>query len=185
MNKIKVVVLFFSILVNTKSNPVTFTSQSEQILNLEAELAYCYGIANPSLAAEPYMKAIQILEQSKKPLNRTLLQKEMLPLLEQAYTEIRKQRAFSCDVKKAALYEFDLILAQAERASFESICNIMVKLYNEVFQTHSPAIEKAAMLRTFLYKYKIQLLSYSNKLSLSDIELLKTIAKASEKELEG
>lgn len=183
MNKIKAVVLFFSIVVYAKSNPVTFTSQSEQILNLEAELAYCYGIANPSMAAEPYMKAIQRLEQSQKPLNRESLQKEMLPLLEQAYTEIRKQRAFSFDVKKAALYEFDLILAQAERASFESICNIMVDLYGEVFQTRSATIEKAAMLRTFLYQYKIKLLSHNSTLSNADIELLKALGKRSESEL--
>ena len=78
-----------------------------------------------------------------------------------------------------------MILAQSKRASFEDIYNIMVALYKEMFQSDANGVQKAALLRTFLYQYKIRLLSFDEHLSDADIQLLIDIAKRSEEELNG
>lgn len=107
----------------------------------------------------------------------------MLPDLEKAYGEVKKQTSLRFDSKKAALHEFDLILAQSKRASFENIYEFMLDLYREMFQSEGRGVQKAALLRTFLYHYKIRLLSFDDHLSDADIQLLIDIAKRSEEEL--
>lgn len=164
--------------------PVEFTRvQSEEILKLEEEIAYFYGVKEPKLVADYYIKAVKVLEENSAIFDAHILRGKVQPFLEKAYTEVKNQTQLKFDTKKVASYEFDLIQAQSKRAMFENIYDIMVDLYKEVFQSNDHAIQKAALLRTFLYQYKIRLLSFDKFLSEDDISLLKIIAKRSEDEL--
>ncbi len=107
----------------------------------------------------------------------------MLEPLKEAYKEIQAQTQLRFDIEKEVLYELQLILAQAKQAPFETINQLMVDLYREVFNSDEVGIYKGAMLRTFLYKYKLSLMKNGNAFSDEDMVLLLSIAKASEKEL--
>jgi hypothetical protein len=156
---------------------------SDKILKLEEDIAYFYDAKEKELIAQNYIQAIKTLENERKSCDEKALRDKMVPDLEKAYLEVKKQTPLRFDAKKAALYEFDLILAQSKRAAFEEIYEIMVNLYREVFQSETSSIQKAALLRTFLYQYKIRLLSLDKRLSDADIQLLIAIAKRSEEEL--
>lgn len=156
---------------------------SDKISELEKQIVYLYGVKNPELVVEHYLQAIQILEKEGISAGKSVLGEKMMPFLDGAYLEIKRQTSYQFDIKKAASIEFDLIFAQSIRAPFEEIYNIMVDLYREVFQSTEKGIEKAAMLRTFLYQYKIMLLSLDPELSEEDIGLMIRIAKRSEEEL--
>ncbi|MBP9692542.1 MAG: hypothetical protein KBD90_04335 [Alphaproteobacteria bacterium] len=166
--------------------PIDFTKlNSDKVLKLESEIAYFYGATERELVAQHYMQAIKTLEKEGISSDKKSLRDKMLPDLENAYREVKKQTSLHFAPQKAAVHEFDLILAQSKRASFEDIYNIMVDLYREMFQSESSGIQKAALLRTFLYQYKIRLLSLDEHLSDADIHLLIDIAKRSEEELDG
>jgi hypothetical protein len=165
---------------------IDFTKlNSEKILKLESEIAYFYGAKERELVAQHYMQAIKTVEKEGISSDEKVLQDKMLPDLEKAYGEVKKQTSLRFDPKKAAVHECDLILAQSKRASFEDIYNSMVDLYQEMFQSDGNGIQKAALLRTFLYQYKIRLLSFDEHLTDADIHLLMEIAKRSEEELDG
>lgn len=163
---------------------IDFTQlNSDRIFKLESEIAYFYGAKECEVVAQHYMQAIKTLETEGVSVNKETLRDKMLPELEKAYGEVQKQPSLCFDPKKSALYEFELILAQSQRASFEKIYEIMVNLYKEMFQSEGSGVQKAALLRTFLYQYKIRLLSLDDHLSDADVELLIRIAKRSEEEL--
>lgn len=154
-------------------------SQKEKTIQFEKEIAYFYGAKNPEIIAQYYIQALKGLEKLGIQANETTLKKEMLDPLLKAYEEVKVQTERNFDPKKAAKYEFQLILAQAKGDTFETIYQIMTNLYNEVFGSHPQAIQKAAMLRTFLYIYKISL-QKNNTLSIEDQNLLRAMAKSSE-----
>jgi hypothetical protein len=163
---------------------VDFTNlNSEKILKFEKEIAYFYGAKDPELIAQHYMQAIKALETKGAAANIKILREKMLPSLENAYQEVKKQTSLHFDVELAAALEFGLILAQSKRASSKDINGIMLALYKEMFQSDAIGIQKAALLRTFLYQYKIKLLSFDELLSDADIELLRALARRSEEEL--
>jgi hypothetical protein len=164
--------------------PLQFTrTNSDRILKLEEQIAYFYGAKKRELVAQYYIKAIKTLEKEGFSSDEKVLRDKMLPDLEKAYLEVKRQTTLRFDAKKAASHEFDLILAQSKGTSFEDIYEIMVDLYREMFQSDENGIKKAALLRTFLYQYKIRLLSLDHHLSDADSQLLIDIAKRSEEEL--
>lgn len=154
-------------------------SQKEKMIQFEKEIAYFYGAKNPEIIAQYYIEAIKRLEKLGIQTKEATIKNEMLDLLTKAYEEVQIQTLRKFDPKKAAEHEFQLILAQAKGETFETIYKIMCNLYTEVFATHPEAIQKAAMLRTFLYKYKISL-QKNNTLSLEDQNLLRAMAKESD-----
>lgn len=107
----------------------------------------------------------------------------MIRHLRSAYGEVGKQTVLKFDINQAAHHEFRLIIAQSKEAPFEQIYQIMIDLYSEVFNTKDIAIHKAALLRTFFYKYKTSLLRKNGGLSEDDQTLILSMAKSSEKEL--
>ena len=153
------------------------------MFQFEKDIAYFYGAKNPEKISEHYIKAIQEFEKLGPGANNDLLKQTMFNRLKEAYAEVRAQTSLQFDTEKAAQYEFKLILAQAKAAPFENIYQIMLDLYHEVFQSDALAIHKGAMLRTFLYKYKIGLLKRSDKLSNDDQIFMRSIARESEREL--
>jgi hypothetical protein len=158
---------------------------SEKILKLEEEIVYLYGAPEPQKVASHYMQAIKTLEEISATTSEEQLREKTLPFLVNAYAEVKAQTALQFDVLTAASYEYDMISAQSRKAGFEDICAIHVRLYQEIFQSKDPAIEKAAMLRTFLYQYKIRLLSREDHVSNEDISLMKQLAKRSAELLNG
>lgn len=169
---------------NMQKKQIVFTqSDSDKMVQFEKEIAYFYGAKNPELIAKHYLKAIEKLEQIGIQVDNNLLEKSMLHHLKEAYQEVRNQTHLKFDIDKAAKYEFQLILAQTKEEPFEKIYHIMVNLYKEIFHSDKLDIHKGAMLRTFLYKYKLSLLKKNNTLSDSDQDLMLAIAKASKKAL--
>lgn len=151
----------------------------EKILRLEQDIAYFFGVPHPEFVACHYIKAIQLLEQRNN-YSEDTLQSLMLPHLEAAYVEVKKQSSFIFDVQKAASFELELFMANIEDAPFEHEYTLLLNIYKEVFGTINHDIKNAAMLRTFLYKYKNQLMSSKKELSEDDIFFLKQIAHKTE-----
>lgn len=166
----------FISLTNGQQNdePIIFTDvKSEKMLKFEEDIAYFYGANKPELIAVHYIKSLQELENGNE--------EQVLKHLYDAYAEVQCQTLWKFNLETAAKYELSLILAQGRRAPFEEICDIMMKLYKEIFNSNSFSVRKAAMLRTFLYQYKISALDEDNIISDSDIELMLMLAEASEK----
>ncbi len=157
-------------------------ARSEKMLQLEADIAYFYNALNRSPIAELYMEAIKTFDRALSQ-GRENLESKTVPILEAAYTQVQEQTVLVFDIKVVALIEFKLIKAQAEKQSFEVIYALMVELYEAVFQMSAAAIHKAALLRTFLYQYKIRVLQWEGLLSDADMHVLRVVAKASEVEL--
>lgn len=158
------------------------TAYAEKILRLEKEIAYFFGVREPELVASHYIEAIKLLEQ-RNSFTTHELRNQMLPHLEAAYTEVKKQTRFIFDIQKAAYWELELFMANIEHASFEREYMLLLNIYKEVFGTITDNIKNAAMLRTFLYKYKDQLMSSEKPLSNDDFSFLKQIAQKTEIEL--
>jgi len=156
---------------------------SYDMIEFEKEIAYFYGASNPEKMAEHYIKALIELENIGIETDQDLLEMAMIDPLIHAYQEVKIQTQLDFNVKMGAFHEFRLICAQANGDSFDKIYSIMMDLYQEVFNTSDIRIHKAAMLRTFLYKYKMSLMGKNGTLSPDDRNLISTMAKASEKEL--
>lgn len=154
-------------------------ADSKEMMDFEKDIAYFYGAKDPEKVSSLYIKAIQALEELGLKSKEETLQAAMLGPLNQAYAEVKHQTNLTFNPTKAAVFEFQLILAQAQTKPFEDIYSIMMNLYHEVFSSEDPAIHKAAMLRTFLYKYKISLLKQNNGLSDSDKLIIQAIAEES------
>ena len=166
--------LILTLSINLLSaNTMRFTDiDNKEMLQLEQDIAYLFGVQKTEPVINAYMEALQILEQHTGPQDLAAIKQSMLPALEAAYTEIAKQRHIHFDIHLAANFEADLILAQRSQAPFELIEHIMLDLYQTIFNKTNKEIQQAATLRTFLYKYKIQLIA-SNKLSTDDINIMK------------
>lgn len=163
---------------------VIFTDlNSQKILKLEEDLAYFYGAKETGLIAKHYIEALKQLEIGSD----DALEAKVLGHLKKAYAEVQNQTDLVFDLDKAAKYEYLLIRAQSKQDSFEVIYGIMVDLYGEVFglDKNSSSISKAAMMRTFLYKYKTKILKTVGVLTDGDISLMLMLARASEHELES
>lgn len=154
-----------------------------KILDLEKEIAYFYGAQNPERIVYFYISAINEFEKLGVKADEKALKKVMIEPLKQAYMEVQSQTSLNFNPEKAAQYEFKLILAQAKEETFEAINKIIFNLYNEIFQSNSIAVRKAAMLRTFLCKYKMALLKSGSVWTEGDKTIMRAIAKESEKEL--
>lgn len=158
---------------------------SAEMLQFEKEIAYFYGASDPERIANHYLDALKQLEILGINASDEVLAKKMLPALVQAYTEVSKQTQLKFDINKAAKLELALILSQARKASFEKIQIIMQGLYKEIFKSDLFSIHKAAMLRTFLYQYKINVLQNEDALTENDKKLMLLLAKMSEEELQN
>jgi len=159
-------------------------SYAEKILILEKDIAYFFGVGQPEFVARHYIEAIKLLEKRNE-MNAQELKKRIVPHLEAAYAEVKEQTCFNFDVLKAASLEFDLLIANIEHESFEKEYALLLSIYNEVFGTITQKIQSAALLRTFLYKYKNHLMSSAELLSDDDIVFLRLIAERTEIELEA
>ena len=160
-----------------------FSGQSCEMLKFEKEIAYFYGAKNSESISKYYLEALQKLEIIGVNASCEEVEKHVLPPLIKAYVEIIKETSLQFDFNKAATLEMRLILSQAKKASFEEINFIMIDLYREVFKTDDFSIHKAAMLRTFLYQYKIRVLQSENNFSDNDKKIMLLLSKASEAEL--
>ncbi len=156
---------------------------SDEMIQFEKKIGYFYEAANPELIAQHYIMALQTLEKLGIEATEIELEQHMLPALQKAYSEVLKQTQLQFDISTVAKLEFSLILAQSKKASFETINNIMVELYRHVFDSDDFSIRKAAMLRTFLFQYKVAILQSEKSLSSQDMDLLLSMAKLSEVEL--
>lgn len=148
------------------------------IMSFEKQIAYFFGVSQIEPVAQAYLQALKKLEEVGP--NGS---KELLPYLEMAYKEIAHQRNLNFDTTKAADLELQIILGNALGASFETIQDLMIRLYTLVFHSHSPAIKKAAMLRTFLYQYKAEVMK-EGEIPSEDKKLMVDLAKASERYLD-
>ncbi len=138
----------------------------------EKEIAYFYGAEDITPIAEAYLKALSFIETQEST--------HVLQHLIQAYEKISKQTARNFDCLKAAELEYALIQAQAEQQDFDTLKTIMVNLYQAVFNTDSIHIHKAAMLRTFLYQYKVELIKKQSTLTPNDKSIMLAMAQESE-----
>lgn len=110
---------------------------------------------------------------------------DVLTDLEMAYRSITEQRNWLFDPRRAAQIELEVILGNRKGASFETVAERMVELYELIFESDSPSVLKAAMLRTFLYQYRNRILQVQKKLSQQDQDLLLAIDSASKSFLES
>lgn len=145
---------------------ISFSMVEEKSMEaFEKEIAYFYGVSNPKPAVEAYVEALKKLETIGSNNSIDLLEQEILPYLEDAYNYFAQQRNWNFDIPHAAQIELQIILGNANGSSFETIQDLMTQLYTVVFQSHSPNIRKAAMLRTFLYQYKVAVLKREQRIS--------------------
>ena len=167
----------------TSENEILFSKvDSEKMMQFEIDIAYFFGIKDPSIVSSHYIRAINELERLGPDANVDELTLAMIGHLEEAYQEIKFSTNLDFNVSQAARHELRLLVAQANNDSFDTINTIMIELYQEIFNTTDINTQKGAMLRTFLYKYKVKFLKEDN-LSSEDLTLLSVIAKASENEL--
>lgn len=155
---------------------------NKETIQFEKDIAYFFEAKHTKEIKAAYIKGITQYEHSKR-LNVDQIKMLVIPDLIQAYKIIQKETSLKFNPEKAANLEFNLIHAQATHASFEKITSIMTALYEEVFNTQNEHVRNAALLRTFLYQYKIQQLINHQKLDQDDMDLLRMIAKQSEREL--
>jgi hypothetical protein len=147
-------------------------------MSFEKQIAYFFGVSQIEPVAQAYLQALKKLEEVGP--NGS---KELLPYLEMAYEEIAHQKNLNFNTTKAADLELQIILGNALGSSFETIQDLMIQLYTLVFDSHSPHIKKAAMLRTFLYQYKAEVIK-EGEISPEDKKLMVDMAKASERYLD-
>lgn len=153
--------------------------EKDNLETFEAQIAYFFGVPDPQPVKEAYINALKQIESIESRSTDTL-QKEVLPYLEKAYQSIAKQRNWCFDIHLAAQIELKIILGNLNGASFENITDLMVQLYTLVFQSNSPKILKAALLRTFLYQYKTEIIEREQQISQQDYKLMLNMAKTSE-----
>ncbi|MDP1835741.1 MAG: hypothetical protein Q8K75_07415 [Chlamydiales bacterium] len=146
----------------------------------EQELTYFFGVSDEEPVVRSYMAALQQIELIGLD-SIDLLEQKMLPHLEKAYQSVAEQRKWNFDIQVAAKIEFQIIVGNCKGSSFEGVCNLMIQLYNLVFQCNSPLIQKAAMLRTFLYQYKVHLLKDDSEFSQQDQRIMLELTQTSKK----
>lgn len=167
------------------SEAIFFTQPAIDILEFEQAIAFFYGAKNPDKMAHHYLAAIKQLEKLGIDANDNLLVEQVLPFLVKAYQEVLMQTDLIFDVDKAARYEMAVILSQARKAFFEDIYTAMLNLYQEVYNSDAFSLQKAAMLRTFLYQYKIAVLQPDKTLSENDKKIMIAMANLSAEQLKN
>ncbi len=143
----------------------------------EAEIAYFYGVPDKKPLVEAYLAALEELRYLDGEDT-----KNALSLLEKAYQSVAQQRNWEFDTKKAAELELQIILGNMRNASFDTVMNLMKELYTTVFQSNTFLIEKAAMMRTFLYQYKA--LAFKTTFCIQEEKFLLELAKISKEFLD-
>lgn len=162
------------------SSDVQFSLVEEpKMEDFEKKLAYYFGVKNPEPIIESYVKALKKLERIGSEASLNVLEEELIPLLEEAYKEIAAQKGLSFDPHEAAKLELQIILGNAQGASFEAVQNHMSQLYAHVFQSTSPNIRKAAMLRTFVYQYKVDVLKRDKGITDAEMNMLISLSETS------
>jgi hypothetical protein len=164
--------------VSELTNPL-----SSEMLYLEKNIAYFFGVENPDKVSCHYIKAVQEIERLGKNESRDILYMHLISHLRLAYQEVSEQKQLRFNIDKAAELEFELFMGGLRNSTFEKDFQILVKIYETVFQTSSNRMLKAAMLRSFLFKYKIAVFDETQKLTPSDQDILLELAKASEDEM--
>lgn len=165
----------------TPFQETTFSKiEDKEMADFERRIAYFFGAQNIQPIADAYIGALQVLEELGPDAAKQVYAEKMLPFLELAYVEISAQTSLEFDVKRAAELELILIIAQSEQQEFEVIVQIMIELYQLIFNSTSFNVCRASMLRTFLYQYKVQTLKSENGLSELDQQVMLTLADASE-----
>lgn len=163
----------------SNSDQIRFCVMNDRMKDFERKIAYFFGVSNPEPIANAYTQALEKLEGMGTSTPTQLLEEKILPHLERAYKEIELQRGWNFDTFKAAKLELKIILGHVQGLSFEEIKNLMCELYTHVFQSQSPDIHKAAMLRTFLYQYKIALINLKETLSEEEMATLISLSNTS------
>lgn len=146
-----------------------------KMASFEKELAYYFDVKDPEPVIANYLFALSILESHG--IRHPSIKSLMLPFLESAYTSIAQQRNWHFDIQKAAALEYEIIIGNAEG---KDISSKQIELYQTIYETNNFAIEKAVMIRSFIYKYKIKVLQEERTLSQEEIDLLLQLAKLSE-----
>jgi len=90
------------------------------------------------------------------------------------------QNRWTFDVEKASIHELNIILMNAEQRSFENIVQEQTFLYQTVFNSDSPNLRQAALLRVGLEQYKADILATKGAIPLEDRKVMATLAKRSE-----
>lgn len=168
----------------SSGTPLFTWPDSKALMQFEEEIGYFFGAQNRKDIKRNYLKAIEVFELPRKDRPQETLGAQVVPYLLEAYLLISSETGLIFNPEKAAHLEFDLIVAHSQRSPFEDILTIMMALYGEVFQSSGHHIKKAALLRTFLYQYKIHLLERGPDLEDTDIQLMKSLAQQSEKALQ-
>jgi len=153
--------------------------EENKMEDFERKIAYYFGTENPEPIIASYVNALKRLEAIGSRSSMQILEKELIPYLEEAYKEISEQRTWDFDVPQAAKLELQIILGNANGLNFETIQDLMSRLYALVFQSSSPNVRKAAMLRTFLYRYKVDVLKRERYLSETEMNLLISLSETS------
>ncbi|WP_131783850.1 hypothetical protein [Legionella gresilensis] len=156
---------------------------SSEMLNFEKNIAYFFGVENPNKVAHHYIQAVKEIERLGTGADDHTLGIYLMPHLRSAYQEIKEQKQLQFNIEKAAELEFKLFLGDIRNSTFEDNYQVLVQLYETVFQTKSDKILKSAMLRAFLFKYKFTIFETTKQLTPSDQDILLKLAKASESEM--
>lgn len=163
-----------------KSSQSNFSMiEQERQEAFETEIAYFFGVADTRPVVQAYIGALRRLETLGHNCSSAVYEQEIIPFLEMAYRSIAEQRNWYFNTHAAAQIELQIILSNLTGTSFDTVKNLMVQLYTLVFQCYCPQIEKAAMLRTFLYQYKTEVLKKERRLSWQDQKLIVEIANLS------
>ncbi len=162
------------------SHDVQFSLVEEpKMEDFEKKLAYYFDVNDPEPIIEAYVRALKKLERIGSQTSINVLEQELIPSLEEAYIEIAEQKGLRFDPHQAAKLELQIILGNANGASFETVQNNMSQLYAHVFQSTSPNIRKAAMLRTFLYQYKVDVLKREKGITDAEMNMLIALSDTS------
>ncbi len=151
--------------------------------DFEKQLAYFFGVSDEGPVSEAYIAALHQLEGVDCRNLSPQIERNVLRLFEVAYGSIAEQQKWHFDIEGAARLELQIILYQEQGMSFEAVEKLSIELYNVVFQSDSPQIRKAVMLRTFLYHYKYQLQKSDIKISPADKLVMTHLAATSEEYL--
>lgn len=157
---------------------------SLEMLQFEKDIAYFFGVKDQELVAKHYVRAVELYELLKAELSEQKMQEQLLPHFILAYQEVAKQTGRDFDIKKAAHLEWELAMVFDRGLSFEASCQILVEIYQTVYQESSPQIDKAAMIRTFLYQYKNDIFKKTGHLSIKDRKTILHLASLSTSELD-
>lgn len=173
--------LAFGLLEANQKSEIQFSMVEDKSMEeFEKTIAYFFGTSQPEVIKEYYVKALKKLEEIGSDSPISLAEREVTPYLEEAYKEIARQRNWDFNPSQAAVLELKIMLCYVKGENFDTIINLMIELYAHVFQSDSNNIHKAAMIRTFLYQYKVDLLKKEQKISQEEMKMMISLARTSE-----